>query len=171
MASAAVSKWLWTALKRLKPPSKRRPKHHRVASRTNCVVDLTTLVYPPSIFLKSKWKALQENRFAAQSATQGELKEKVLKTANTQIDELLASMEVATSRPLARPDATGDPSRCSSPPQCPPSVDNAGSGVDLSLRAEGGKVLFESAECAETDLCELYRDAQAVLAKFGDGGM
>ena len=94
-----------------------------------------------------------------------------LNTANTRIDELLAAVEVATSRPLARPDATGDPSRCSSPPQCPPSVDNAGSGVDLSLRAEGGKVLFESAECAEIDLCELYRDAQAVLAKFGDGGM
>ena len=137
-------------------------------------VDVTTLVSTHTVFFNSKRKALQENRFAAQSTTQSELNEKMLaalNTANTRIDELLAAVEVATSGPLARPDATGDPSRCSSPSQCPPSVESAGSGADLSLRAEGGKVLFESAECAETDLCELYRDVQAILAKFGDGGM
>ena len=117
---------------------------------------------------------MQEDRFATQTATQSEQNQKMvgaLEAANIRIDELLAAMEAATSGPLARPDATGDATRCSSPAQCPPSVESAGSGADLALRAAGGKVLFESDDCAETDLCELSRDVQAILAKFGDGGM
>jgi len=87
-----------------------------------------------------------------------------LADANAQIDVLMYQFG-ELMKPVTREPAAVDASRCSSPSECPPSVESTADG-DLAMRAAGGKVVFESADCADTDLCELARDVQAIKLKF-----
>lgn len=47
---------------------------------------------------------------------------------------------------------------------CTPAI--AADGSDVTIKAGGGSVLFESMSCAATDLCNLAQDVAAVKAKF-----
>jgi hypothetical protein len=77
-----------------------------------------------------------------------------LKSLNEQLE---AALEAPT---VPAPDRTNS---CSG--TCAPEV--SGDAEKLKLTALDGKVVFETAECKETDLCELSRNVKALLTKYG----
>ena len=88
----------------------------------------------------------------AQAASDGAIKD--------QLEGLQSQLEKALSAPAK---AEKDSNRCSG--TCAPEV--GGDGETLSLKARGGAVVFESAECKETDLCVLAQNVKALLSKYG----
>jgi len=78
-----------------------------------------------------------------------------------ELQTILSTLDDVVAAPV-RPEPTA--SRCKSRP-CAPVVETAGTGA-LAIAALGGKITFETDECKETDLCQLSRDVQALLAKF-----
>jgi hypothetical protein len=45
-------------------------------------------------------------------------------------------------------------------------VENEDGGAVLAIQALGGGVVFETAQCDETDLCEMARKVEALVEKF-----
>lgn len=68
-------------------------------------------------------------------------------------------LDPATLDPPARESCTGL--------DCSPEISSADDGT-LTIVAPGGRVVFESDQCPETDLCRLATEVQALLAKFSD---
>jgi hypothetical protein len=69
------------------------------------------------------------------------------------------------SRPAVKCDGVADTN--GNPTGCVPSVGSETSQSPvLAIKALGGDVVFESASCPQTDLCEMSRKLEAVIGKF-----
>jgi uncharacterized coiled-coil protein SlyX len=92
----------------------------------------------------------------------------------------LRSLVVALLQPVVPPAFINPPAteddiapviKCvaDSPESCNPNIESynrPGAEKSMSMTAPSGNVLFESAMCPETDLCEMSRKLEAVLNKF-----
>ena len=103
----------------------------------------------------------------AHTAFQGSVQDSqdVQAALNAAVKEQLEGLEAKLEAALAAPAASGaDSNRCAG--TCAPEV-SSGDGENLALKARGGTVVFESAECKETDLCALAQNVKALLSKYG----
>lgn len=87
--------------------------------------------------------------------------EKRLEAMEAKNAELEAQLNALSSPAVRLPAATAS---CT---ECAPEIASVGDEkFGLAIRAQSGKVVFESDSCRETDLCDLARDVAAIKAKF-----
>ena len=91
-----------------------------------------------------------------------------LTTANANIAMLMADLKKVQAVPQRGP-ATRTPAVSCSTSPCAPSVQAGGEDSSyLELVAPSGGVVVKTGLCEPIDLCDLSRDVQALLGKFGD---
>ena len=54
---------------------------------------------------------------------------------------------------------------CATSSDCTPTIE--GDGADVAVNAPGGRVVFSSNACDETDLCDLAAQVKSLMRKFG----
>ena len=87
-----------------------------------------------------------------------------LELESRQLRAILEGLVAAPVRPEVDPDSPAAVPKCVGA-VCLPEVAADGKG-GLAMRALGSSLVFETAECDETDLCGLAKDVQALLNKF-----
>lgn len=89
--------------------------------------------------------------------------------ADARYDELAATVAALKSppRPLPGPDAPG--ASCGNGgAACIPEISTGGdSGLNLELTTPAGSVVVNTPYCSSIDLCDMSRDVEALMNKFG----